>query len=118
MNIQTLLAAVADCRKVIEAGCVGPGPANRGVILRGAFGLQVIETLMSEPECEVNVISFGFGEMEPKADHPFKTMLEKLCEEMQAHKAGCPRCHNEEIGPKDKFCKICGMALLADKGEE
>lgn len=28
----------------------------------------------------------------------------------------CPRCENSEIGPDDRFCKICGLDLEATIG--
>ena len=92
---------------------------------RAITGISIAKRLLEESspkeECEVRVISFGFGDMEPKEGKPdpFKTMLEKLSEEMQAHKAGCPRCKNVNR-PQDKFCRYCGMALMqvSEKGAE
>jgi len=88
---------------------------------RAITGINIAKRLLeesgSEEECEVHII-----QMDSETPDPFKTMLEKLGEEMQAHKADkpnkCPRCGTQIAFPDTKVCWFCGMALMADKGAE
>lgn len=85
---------------------------------RAITGINIAKRLLEEPdtkeECEVHIIQMDATDM----PDPFKTMLCKLCEGDWGKAAKCPRCGNEEICPGDKFCKICGMALMAGKEAE
>jgi hypothetical protein len=85
---------------------------------RAITGINIAKRLLEESdpkeECEVHIIQVDATDM----PDPFKTMLCKLCEGDWGKAAKCPRCGNEEICPGDKFCKICGMALMAGKEAE
>jgi len=100
----------------------GTAWANMSILRAKAItGINIAKRLLeesgSEEECEVHII-----QMDSETPDPFKTMLEKLGEEMQAHKADkpnkCPRCGTQIAFPDTKVCWFCGMALMADKGAE
>ncbi len=119
MNKQ-LIAAIADCRRTIEAGFIRLGQSDSSLIKRGAFGLHIIETLLSEPvetkgECEAYIIQVDGTEM----PDPFNSIMKKFKEQIEkmpeTKRPPCPRCGNEEISPRANFCKICGLNLTEAK---
>lgn len=84
---------------------------------RTITGINIAKRLLEESgpkeDCEVHIFQMDASEM----PEPFKTMIGRLLQEAP-RLTKCPRCGNEEISPGAKFCKICGMALMADKGAE
>lgn len=105
MNKQELIAAITECRKAIE----------HGGIKSGAFGLHIIETMLSDSTChqpELHVIQMDAADL----PEPLEAMLDNLIKKAVSRKPGsCPRCGNEEFSPGAKFCKICGMAVMGSK---
>lgn len=84
MDKQALLAGLKS-----TLNCIGTGidRGNWELIRRGAFGLNVIITVLGDTELPA--------------------------EEVSSKKGFCPRCGNEELAADATFCKICGMALFA-----
>lgn len=115
--MEQIITALSECRKQIEIG-LGRNSVNsrRDLIEQGAFGLQIMEIMLSEPKpelqgTEVHVIRIDGIEM----PDPFNSIMKKFKEQIERmpdHKtAGCPQCGNEEISQGTKYCKICGLNL-------
>lgn len=109
MNKQALLTAISDCRKKIERRDIHD-------VQCGAFGLHIIETLMSDAECrselEIHIVDAT------DLPEPLKARIDDLAKKIAAENQKpyiCPRCGNEEFSPGAKFCRICGMAIMESK---
>jgi hypothetical protein len=116
LNKQALRMAIAECYGLIENNLgINMTARDKERIACGAFGLHIIDLLLSDPEpteeCEIHIIQMDAAGL----PEPLKAMIREI-KRAENHKPGiCPRCGNEEIGPGAKFCKICGLPLFVAK---
>ncbi len=102
MNKQALRMAIAECYGLIENNLgINMTARDKERIACGAFGLHIIDLLLSEQE-EAGEIQIHVIQV------PGDSKQEKP-------KRACPHCGNEEFGDGAKFCRICGLPLFVAK---
>ena len=102
MNKQALRMAIAECYSLIENNLgINMTARDKERIACGAFGLHIIDLLLSDPE-PTEEIQIHIVEVQGDSNQ-------------QKPKRACPRCGNEEFGPGAKFCRICGLPLFVAK---
>lgn len=114
MNKQALRMAIAECYSLIENNLgINMTARDKERIACGAFGLHIIDLLLSDPEpteeIQIHIIEVP---RDPSDDTMKKVIYQMAGIGIPPH---CPRCGNEEIGPGAKFCHICGMPLFVAK---
>lgn len=105
MNKSAISLAIGKCHTMIING---KKVGNMQMVNTGAFGLEIINTMLGEPEQadETTVIVL-------MSDVSLKERANIDQPEHAQHT--CPRCGNSEIRAGAKFCKICGLPLFAAK---
>lgn len=92
MDKQALRMAIAECYGLVENGLgVNMTAQARERIACGAFGLHIIDLLLSEPEA-AEEIQGESGQQKPKQ--------------------ACPRCGNDEF---EFNCRNCGLPIRCEE---
>lgn len=105
MDKKTISRAIGECHEMISEGL---SARNNNMISTGAFGLEIIGIMLSEPVemPDIHVIKIDVEELNSTKPSELKTR--------ESQPYICPRCKNEEFTPGAKFCKICGMPVIVN----